>query len=297
MKSERKGFLLGCASLLCIIFLTGTALAAGEFDKATRLGMLGDYEGALKEYESFVKRHPDHELAPVAALAAANLYLEVREDYDTANKQYTHVIKKYGSSPSAPEAARRKGEAAQALEDWSTAGEAFQQALDLATEHQSQPSGWIGEVTALAGDSFYRAGDNKQVLRTYQKALDRNPSAEVAATALIRMGETYEEMAEPEKAARSYARMLEEFPGVPDATRQQAQGKRELIDQYVDFDWKPYEINDEATQLIQQRNWAGAREKCEEAEACCRNPRLTECLEYRKVKIGHLCLRRLVETC
>ena len=51
------------------------------------------------------------------------------------------------------------------------------------------------------------------------------------------------------------------------------------------MNWKPYELNAEATQLIDQRNFAAAREKCDEVEACCKNPRLLECLEYRKITL------------
>ncbi|MCK4548195.1 MAG: tetratricopeptide repeat protein [Candidatus Eisenbacteria sp.] len=285
MESDRKGLRLGFVSLLCVILLTGTALATAEFNKATRLGMLGDYDGALKEYESFLGEHPDDELAPVAALAAGNLYLDVREDYDAAMEKYDQVVKEYPSSPAAPEAARRKGEAAQALEEWTAAGEAFDLALDLAVGHGSQPAGWIGDVIARAGDCFYRAGDNERVIQTYHKVLDRDPAAGVAASALIRMGETYETMDQPEKAAESYVRMLEEYPGVPAQTRRQAMGKRDLIDQHVEFDWKPYELNEEATDLIRQRNFAGARAKCDEVEACCRNPRLLEYVEYRRIAL------------
>ncbi len=286
MTRHLKRATLGVGFFLCLALPAASALAFGEFDRATRLGMLGDYEGALREYESFVYNHPGHELAPLAVLAAGNIHLEVHENYDAAVRKYDLVITDYTSSSWAPEAARRKGEAAQALEEWTTAGEAYEQALDLAAEaDEPQQAEWITEVAAGAGDCFYRAGDHERVLRIYGKTLDGDPPTQVAATALYRMGETYEAMERPEEAARSYARMLEEFPGAGIESVRRGLGKRDLIDRHTTIDWKPYEIGVETNGLIQQRNYAGALEKCEEAEACCKNPRLLECVEYQKITL------------
>ncbi len=274
MTRESKRVALGVGCLACLVLAAGSALAGGEFDKAARLGMLGDHEGALREYESFIYDHPAHELAPLAALAAGNLYLEVHENYDTAVLRFDQVVSDYPTSAWAPEAARRKGD------------EAYERALDLAAERsEPQQAEWINEVTASAGDCFYRAGDSERVLQIYGKALEGNPPTQVAATALYRMGETYEAMEEPEKAAESYARMLEEYPGAGVESVRQGMGKRELIDQHTTIDWKPYEIGLETNGLIQQRNYAAALEKCNEAEACCKNPRLLECVEYQKIAL------------
>lgn len=277
---------VGLLAVLGVLWGDGSALALEEFDKAARLAMVGDYEGALKEYETFLSRNPDHRLAPLAGMAVGTIHLEVREDYGEASRKYDQVVTRYPSSPWAPEAARRKGEAAEALEDWAAAGEAYDEALRLAAEQgNNQSADWVNEVTGRAANCFYQVGDHERVLGTYERVLDSSPPAAVGATALYRMGETYEAMDQPEKAAGSYAAVLETYPGASRELRQQAMGKRDLIDQHVRFDWKPYELNAESTALIQQRDFAGALEKCGEIETCCKNPRLLECVEYRKIAL------------
>jgi tetratricopeptide (TPR) repeat protein len=269
---------------LVVAFWAAAALAQGEFDQATRLGMRGDYDGALREYETFFETHPDHELAPLAALAAGNLLYETREDFAGAIGQYDRVVRDYVSSPWASEAARRKGEAARAMEDWAGAGEAFSQALDLASRPGSRPSpAWINEVTTAAGEAFFQAGDRDRVLAVYQKVLDTDPPAEVAGTALYRMAETYEQLGKEELAARMYAEILRTYPGTTRQFVDGAMSKRDLIDRHTTFDWKPYDLDVEVTNLIRQRDFAGAFEKCKEEKAGCGNPRLLECIEYREI--------------
>ncbi len=289
MIQSRRTATLSAGILLCLALMAGNppaSFASGEFDRAARLGMLGDYEGALKEYQDFAKASPGDELAPLAILAAGNIQLEVREDYDAAARSYDQVIAGYPSSPWAAEAARRKGDAARALENWKSAGDAYAQALDLAAHQPTrQPDAWVNEVTAGAGDCYYEAGDQDRVLEIYRKVLENDPPVQVAATALYRLGETYEARNEPAMAARSYARMLEEYPGAGIEPIRRAMGKRELIDRHEKMDWRPYEIGLETNGLIRARDFSGALEKCNEAEALCTNPRLLECVEYQKIAL------------
>lgn len=272
-------------SLLCLVLPARLAVASGEFDRATRLSMVGDYEGSIQEYEDFLERHPEHRLAPLAALAAGNLHIEIWKDYDRAAEKFDRVITDYRLSAWAPEAARRKGETLQALEDWEVAGEAFEQALGLAVEGgNAEPARWVNEVTANAADCYYRLGDHDKVLETYERILQEAPAPEVSAAALYRMGEAYETKGDPEKAARRYVEVLEDHPCGSGEVFAQVLRKRDLIDRHVEFDWRPYEAYDDAYQLYRQRDLAAAVARCEDGEAATDNPNLLECLEYRKIR-------------
>jgi len=284
MTLDLRGLGAGLVCAAAVLVAAGPAAASGEFDLATRLAMLGDYEGSLAEYEMFLRDHGRHELAPLAALAAGNLHAEVREDYEAAARRFDQVVAAYSSSPWAPEAARRRGEVAEALEDWRTAGEAFDEALELAAQQgNTRSADWINEVTAHAGDAFYHLGDHDRVLRTYRKVIDSDPPAAVAATALYRMAETYEATERPEEAARAYTQILETCPGGSREVAVGVMGKRDLIDRHVSFDWTPYDLYGEAAQLMEQRSYSEALQKCTAAEASCRNPRMLECLDFAKI--------------
>jgi tetratricopeptide (TPR) repeat protein len=274
----------GVIALLTLAAGLTVALASDEFDRATRLAMVEDYEGALKEYEGFLYEHPKHDLAPVAAMAAGNLYLEILEDHDAAIGKYDVVVTDYRSSSWAPEAALRKGTALQSKEAWADAATAFELALDLNAEQGSpQSASWVIEATSNAATCYLTLENHQKVLDTYERALAASPPPEVTATALFRMGEAYESMEKPSDAALQYARVLEEAPCASGQIFAQVLGKRALVEEHTSLDLTPYDAYNESYGLIAQRDYAGALERCKDGEAATRNPALLECLEGRRI--------------
>jgi len=281
-----SGSISSCILVTVLLLFVSTAFPAGEFDRAARLAMLGEYGGALEEYSVFIYDHPDHELAPLAALAAGNLHLDVFQDPEAAATKYDLILADYRRSPLAPEAASQKGAALRAMGKWEPAAEALELALALATrEGSTQSAQWINDVTSGAADCYYKLGDHQRVVDTYRKALDGSPPPEVTATALFRMAETYEAMNEPGHAARRYAEILETCPCASGELFARVLGKRGLIDEQLSFGWGPYEAYDGSYQRIRQRDFAGALERCRESEASTDNPALLECVEARRISL------------
>ncbi|MBM3320086.1 MAG: tetratricopeptide repeat protein [Candidatus Eisenbacteria bacterium] len=255
-----------------------------RLDRAAALTVEGDYAAAIGEYRAFLSEAPDDRLAPVAAMAIANIHLRVLRDTTEAEKTLSRVLADYRGAAWAAEAAREKAACARSRERWQEAAESYLLALELAAGTPgSESDQWMSEVTVAAADCHYRAGDPAKVIETYEKALVGEPPPEVAAVALFRLGETYESKNEEEKAAESYARVLRSYPS--SELFDQAIGKRELIDRHAAIDWRPYAAYSEATRMIAARDLEGALAKIDEVLAAPSDEALAECAEYRKIAI------------
>ncbi len=274
------------ASILsfCIAPHAGFASAPSEFDRAARLAMAGDYEGASREYRSFLDRAPNDRLSPIAAMAVANIYLDVLGDSAEAIPWLDRVVKSYPASSWAPEAARAKGRCEESQRKWMAAGETYMLAIDLAAENKEDFSDqWMNDVTFSAANSFFTAGDRPRQIAAYRKVLDGSPPPEVAATSLFRLAESFEQEGDAETAAESYARIVREHPGSPlfDA----AIRKRPVIEKHANLDWASYEKYAEGTALVRRQDFAGALRNTEEMLASEIDPALRECLDYRKITL------------
>lgn len=279
-----RGFVLLATLLACLCVQPADSSTVAEFDRATRLEMTGDYEGAVKEYESYLARAPKDRLAPVAAMAIANVHLLAFQDSVTAMKAFDRVLKDYPQSLWAAEAARGKAECAEAQGSWAEAGEAYSLALDIAARPDvDQSDNWINDVTFAAANAYYLADNQPKVIETYEKVLGGAPPPDVAAAALYRLGETYESGGETGKAASSFAQVLETYPSTD--LFGAAMAKRELIASHVDLDWEPLTVYSEGTALLRGGNLQEALGKCDEVLAGSGNAALKECAEYRKITL------------
>jgi tetratricopeptide (TPR) repeat protein len=269
---------------LCFSLHAGFASSPPEFDRAARLAMAGDYEGASKEYRSFLDRAPNDRLSPVAAMAVANIYLDSSKDSAGAVPWLDRVVKNYPTSQWAPEAARAMGRCEESQKKWREAGETYMLALDLASKNKGAFSDrWMNEVTFSAANSFFTAGDRPKQIAAYRKVLDGDPPPEVAATSLFRIAESFEQDGDAKTAAENYARIVREHPGSPlfDA----AVRKRPLIEKHETLDWASCEKYAEGTALVQRQDFAGALRNTDELLAGEIAPALRECLDYRKITL------------
>jgi tetratricopeptide (TPR) repeat protein len=283
--SQRSAILLPAVALLiCLASAPATASVAIEFERATSLTMQGDHDGAIRQYEAFLARAPAHRLSPVAASAIANIHLRARHDTAAAIQSLDLILDEHRTSPWAPEAARQKGALAEAEESWIPAAESYELAINLAGAQRSGTSDdWLNEVTLAAASCYYRAGADQKVIETYENVLAHSPPPEVAASALYRLGESYESADDRANAAESYVRVLEAYPST--AMFEPAMAKREIVDEHVEFDWQPREAYAQGTALIAAGDFPGAIEKCDEILSGSATGPLRECTEYRKIAL------------
>jgi tetratricopeptide (TPR) repeat protein len=276
--------------------MAGGAGAVVEFDRATLRVNAGDYEGAVREYEAFLKRAPDDRLAPVATAAVASLHLRARADTTAALKSLDHLLKSHAGSAYAPEAARMKAECAEARREWLQAAESYELAGDLALQQGGNTrDAWVNEVTVSAANCYREAGEPSKVTETYEKVLAGSPPPEVAATALYRLGESHESAAAGEEAAKSYAQILVSYPSTTLFTV--ALAKRPLIEEHVGLDWQPITAYAEASERIAARDFEGAIAKCQEVLAGEADTPLREAAEYRQISLETTLSGNFTEGC
>jgi tetratricopeptide (TPR) repeat protein len=283
---DRWPWILVFGSILFCLTLGPIASATTEveFDRATEYLERGDADAALKEYEAFLSRAPDHRLSPVAAMAVANLHLEAKNDSGAALEAIDRLLTDYRSSRLAPEAARLKGDCTRASGDWQAAGEAYRKAIELGSAAEpAESSVWINEVTLAAADCFHQAGDQAKVIETYEMVLEVEPPPEVAATAHYRLGESHEASGHPAKAAEAYTTVLTRYPS--SQPFDSAMSKRELIDSHAQVDWDPLTTYARGSRLIAAGDLAGALANCDTVMNGSPNPPLKECTEYRKISL------------
>ncbi|MBU1486937.1 tetratricopeptide repeat protein [bacterium] len=72
------------------------------FDEANQLRKLGDFKGALSEYEALLREYPKSKEAPYAAYAKAEIFYFWENDYPRALDQWQNIIKDYPSSELIP---------------------------------------------------------------------------------------------------------------------------------------------------------------------------------------------------
>lgn len=277
---------LACLAYLACLGLPAQALAstAPEFDQAARLAMTRQYPEALAQYQEFLKRNPQDRLAPVAALAAANLQLLAAHDTTAALEHLERVLQDYGGSPYALQATVQKGACLEARKEWERAASAYESGLEMGLASKEEiPSGRLIDLAVSAARSYERAGSHERANTVYLKILRQNPPPEVKATALTRVGEGLEELGNLSGAATNYARVVMEFPS--SAVWPQVVAKQALIDKHVKLNWPPILSYAAGSRYIARGDFDSALVMVGRVETQGAGPDLRECNEYRKITL------------
>jgi tetratricopeptide (TPR) repeat protein len=285
MKTLRRivfGSVLATLALTCAVRQT---LSIPEFDRATLCMMRGDSVGALKEYDTFLDRNPDHRLAPVAAAAAVSLELDAFADTTAALRLLDRALALPFACPWSQTAAQQKGACLEKLGRWTEAADAYRQALDLAAGCPLQIKlEWARDVTQHVADCFAKAGQPDKAAAMWKSILDGSPPPEIAGRAIGKLAESHEAMGDSLRAAEAYLRVIREYPAAENFM--QAYAKRPLIDRHLHFDWSLHAIYARGSALIAQRNYPPVLASNDSLLAANPDPRLKECAEYRKIVIG-----------
>ncbi len=258
----------------------GRPTLPAELDRASRLLVAGDADGAVREFQALVARAPGDSMAPLAGIAAANLLLAAKGDTAAALAWYERVVRAYPRSTWAAAAAERRAECFVARADWVAAGEAWLVALRL------QPSDLASRMrrAGIAGsalDCLEKVGDHERLAAACHGILSGSPAPELAATALWRLGQAHESAGAVDSAAACYARVIRSYPSAAEFTR--AMDKRSLIEPRVPLDWRPYEIYSRGSATLARADYAASLASADSLLAATTDPPLVECGEYRKL--------------
>jgi len=102
----RKIFLI---TLLSILIIAGCSnepkMTAQEYqNSASALFDVGNYEGAIKQYENLMKYYPENTMALRAQFSIAEIYKNNLNEYDKAIGVYNKICKDFPESEKAPNA-------------------------------------------------------------------------------------------------------------------------------------------------------------------------------------------------
>jgi tetratricopeptide (TPR) repeat protein len=111
--------------------------------------------------------------------------------------------------------------------------------------------------------------------------LERSLPPHSEASILYRLADSYEASDQVEKAALTYARIIEEFPFAE--AFDLAMEKQEVVEQYTDISWGPYLSYHETATDFRNGQFAEAIPKCVEILETSQNPLLNQCAEYRRI--------------
>lgn len=265
----------------------GAAVSAGraviipaELDRASRLLVGGDIDGATREYEALLARAPADPMAPVACMATANLLLEAKQDTAAALSWCERVVRDYPDSPWAAVAAERRAKLLAARGDWAAAADAWLTTLrllpsDIASRMRR------AEIAGTAADCLEKSGDPARLAAACQEILAGAPPPEMAATALWRLGQVHEAAGAVDSAAVCYARIIRSYPSAAEFTK--VMEKRPLVEPRVPFDWRPYEIYLRGSAALGRADYAAGLAGTDSLLALTTDPALLECGEYRKL--------------
>lgn len=251
-----------------------------ELDRASRLLVAGDADGAIREYEALLARSPADPMAAMACMAVANLLFDAKADTTAALVWCERVVRDYPASAWAPVAAAQRARRLSARGDWVEAGDAWLAALAL------QPSGVASrarraEIAGTAADCFEKAGAGDRLRAACRGILAGNPPPELAATALWRLGQALESTGGADSAAACYARIIREYPSVSEFPR--AMEKRSLVEPRILIDWRPYELYLRGTAVLGRNDYTAGLANADSLLAATRDPALLECAEYRRL--------------
>lgn len=266
-----------------------SAAVAGEpdLDAAADLARRGDAAGAVAAYERFVAAHPEDRRVPMAIFAASTLQADALQDLEAALRGYDRLLVAHSESPWAPDAACRKGEALAAAERWREAGAAYARALSLSGAIDPQNSGrWTDAVAGRTEECFARAGDPEGATRAYAEVLRRPLPAHVTALLSYRQGSGEEANGHEAEAARSYLRVVRDYPFTEVFER--AMEKQELIARHESLPWSLYRVYARAGQDMRRGDYANAAARADSVLASRPDPPLAVAAEGRRIVSGML---------
>lgn len=251
-----------------------------ELDRASRLLVGGDTDGAIREYAALLARAPADPMAPVACIAVANLLLEAKGDTAEALTWCERVVRDYPTSPWAAVAAERRAKHLTVRGDWLAAGNAWLATLRLLPSDTASRLR-RAEIAGTAADCLEKSGDPTRLVAACRGILTGAPPPELAATALWRLGQAHEAFGAIDTAAACYGRLIRSYPSATEFTK--AMEKRPLVEPRVPFDWRPYEIYLRGSVVLGRADYGAGLANADSLLASTADPALVECGKYRKL--------------
>jgi len=156
-----------------------------HFFKALSLRVLGDYSGALLEWQILIDNYPNDQYFSQAWDERVDTFWAYLDQYDLAVQASLAFTQDYPEHPQAPEflfaaaqITERKNDLEQSAQLW----------LQLTTDYPDAPQAF--RAAFLAGVQYFRLGENHLAETAFERALDLSLSSEDRAAAQLWIGKS-----------------------------------------------------------------------------------------------------------
>lgn len=185
-----------------------------QFKIATVFERLKEPDVAAVEYVKLAYKYPDSEYLAVAMARLGTHFQRKAAEYEAQAKP---LLEKTGDKDAQFEGTARQQ---MAVREYLKAASIFRRLLERFPSHELAGSGGL-----KAGQSYMRAGDNRQAVKMFVQVLDNTGfnGPEVRAQAMYWAGMCYEGLKEPMAAYAIYKRLTYDFPETKWASYARAQ--------------------------------------------------------------------------
>ncbi len=218
-----------------------TPIPAARVELGDRAFFNGDWDQALKEYQSALDNHPDPVVRSAALLGLGRTHFQ-RGELSSALEFLRQVPTEFPDSPYLPETYFALGQAYEALDRFDEAAAAYQRYLELRPGViDSYANEWYGDALLAAGDyngaiaayqsamtsprlgttfpleikignSYYSSGDFQTALVAYSDIYTRTTSDYTRASMDYMMGISYTALGQMDQAYAAYLDAVNNYP-------------------------------------------------------------------------------------
>ena len=181
-----------------LAFAQGAREEKDQFEFAQRLHDEGDYAIAAQELNEFISHFPTSDRLPEAVLRLGEAYLRGGL-YQEAIEACQAFIDKYPSHFNVATVMRRKAQALASLDEYTKAGEAFQEVHDAFIGGEYAPQDLLD-----AGYNYHLGGDLDASASAFRTLLSKYPSSHLVHEATYNLGLVLLEAARPEEALAQF---------------------------------------------------------------------------------------------
>jgi tetratricopeptide (TPR) repeat protein len=253
--------------MMCVCFFMLVSFGSTDedslsvFDHANELLGKKQYDKALKAYEIFVYENPNHQLAPAAKWAIANIFYTVKQDYHKAAVVYQNILSKHRDTGWEIFSFDRLGRCYEKQDKWDEAARVYESALERLTEpvHSELALDWTQTFESGLLANYRRLGDLASLVTFYTGSLDEYPDRPWAPQYQFELAGVHLQMNDPAKAADCYARVVDRYPLSTYADRVRSEHADLLVSQ-LGYDWKPFSTFVKSVELSQSGRFEQAQE-------------------------------------
>ncbi|MGB2896651.1 MAG: tetratricopeptide repeat protein [Anaerolineales bacterium] len=170
-----------------------------HYFKGLSLRMLGDYSGALLEWQILIEDYPNDQYFSKAWDERVNILWAYLDQYDLAVQTSLAFTQNNPENPQAPEFLFAAARLAERNHDLEYAAQLWRQ---LTTDYPNAPQAF--RAAFLAGIQYFRLGENQLAETLFKRALDLSSSGEDRAAAQLWIGKSRQAIGDADAAQQAF---------------------------------------------------------------------------------------------